>query len=424
MGRKWSEEEERWLLDNYDGLGAEECARRLGRSRKAVFNKMYRLRGGGIEEAVEVDKKVEALRTELKVLKRKYMELLRVSGFFSDVIDVIRKEVSAWPPVPIPDVRAVEPERPNDTVLLLLSDLHIDEVVRADETWGLARYDFDVFRYRLQYLSDKMWHILFECMTGYQFERLVIACLGDFVSGVIHDELVETSGMTVVEQALRGAYVLAQFFREQAARFKSVAVYTVSGNHGRLTKQRRFKRRYADWDRVLYETVGMILKDQENVEFRFSNAPFALFEINGARFLMEHGDAIRMWMGFPWYGVERERIRKKELVEGIAEVWDARNKNVGTFQYMLLGHFHQCGQIDAPKGEVFINGSMIGGSEYSIGNLGRSHQPTQLLLGVNKKGLVSFRYPLRLGDAPEVDRYVAPPGLELVNVLRGSLELH
>lgn len=426
--RQWTADETRWLQENYRNLGLKRCSHHLRRSWDSVQKKAERLGLTGrkegkadqdIIESVKSDSKIIALQDELRILRRKYRELLRSNKSFDEIVCAIKEYVQSWEPVFIPPPKKRHFEAPYDIALLLLSDLHIDEVVSREETWGLAEYDFNIFCQRLQYLSDKIWHILFECMAEYQINELIVACLGDFVSGAIHDELLESASMSVVEQALNGAYVLAQFLREQAQRFQKVRVYTVSGNHGRLTKTKRYKRRYADWDRVLYETAGMILKDQRNVEFKFSSAPFALFEANSAKFLMEHGDAVRTWMSMPWYGIERERTRKKELLENITEVWDSRSKSIGMFHYMLLGHFHQCAQMDTPRGEVLINGSMVGGSEYSIGKIGVAHRPTQLLVGVNSKGLISFRYPLRLDDAPEVERYKKPPtGISLVNLLR------
>lgn len=39
----WSKEEEKWLLDNYESLGAIKCAEALGRSRNAVCHKVRKL---------------------------------------------------------------------------------------------------------------------------------------------------------------------------------------------------------------------------------------------------------------------------------------------------------------------------------------------------------------------------------------------
>ncbi len=283
-----------------------------------------------------------------------------------------------------------------------------------------------MFVARLELLSYKIFHILFECLIGYRFDDLIICALGDFVSGIIHSELVETASRVVTEQALHGAFVLAQFLREQATRFKRVKFLGVSGNHGRLTKEKRYKNRFADWDRILYETLALILRDQKNVSFHLSDAPFYLFEVNGTKFLMEHGDEIRRWMGMPWYGLERERIRKRELLEGaeadvIVSHIERRQEQAGSFTYMLLGHFHQCAVIDTPKGEMLVNGSFVGGSEHSIIKYSASCRPTQMLFGVNEEGMISFRFPLRLDTARESKRYLIPRSLSLAERL-GELE--
>jgi len=426
--RKWTEGETQFLLENYHLLGPQACAQRLKRSYAAILNKASKLRlpKKRLERGVKIEQRIAALKTRLTTLQRKYNELLRLSDLQDRILEILRQRVEAFQPVQAPQLQQPRLSTSEAVAILLLSDLHVGEVVSADETMGLAEYDFEIFMKRLQLLSDEIYRVLLERMHGYSFTELVIFFLGDIVAGTIHEELVETSQFSVVEQVLYGAYVLAQFLREQAGRFQQVQVFAVSGNHGRLTREKRFKRRFADWDRVAYEVIALLLKGQSNLSFKFSNAPFLLVEIYGSKFLIEHGDGIRRWMGFPWYGVERERIRKRELLENIASyadngalenTWRQRARSVGSFQYMCLGHFHQAGQIDTPSGEVFINGSFIGGSEYSIGKFGLAMRPTQLLLGASQHGVISFRFLLRLDKAlPDTLRYKKPQACELVNM--------
>jgi len=386
MNERWTKEEIELLVKYYPVLGARACAERLGRTVKAVQRKAEKL-GLKRRNEIEEDQEKAALRREIRDLKRKYEQALLERDLTDRIIKRIERVITAFPPVTNPPPISSAPGEIVETAVLMLSDLHIGEVVSAEETFGLEEYNLDVFRRRLELLSKKIEEILFGCLKGYRFERFVIAALGDMVSGDIHEELSETNEVTIVEQAMMGAYMVAEFVRTQAAKFPVVDFYGVSGNHGRLSKAKRYKKRWADWDRILYETVRLLLRDQKNVRFHLSKSPFIVFEVNGARFLMEHGDNVRMWMQFPWYRLERERIRKKELVEAVEQM---------SFDYLLVGHFHQCGQIDTPRGEMLINGSFVGGSEYTIGELGRATRPTQLLFGVNREGLISFRFPLRL----------------------------
>jgi len=332
---------------------------------------------------------VVALKEENRRLRRQYKETLLKANLASQIQEAIINTIGSLEAVPPPKIFEPSIEEEEETALLLLSDLHIGEVVEANETYGIAEYNFEIFKARLEILKEKILHILLECLQGYRFPELVVAALGDMISGMIHEELVETSDLTTVQQAMEGAYELSLFLRDLAGCFQRIRFYGVSGNHGRLGKKIKYIRRWANWDFIFYQTLKQLLKEQDNIEFILEKAPFQIFEVSGSRFLMEHGDNVRTWMTLPWYGLERERIRKKELVESVEGK---------SFDYLLVGHFHQCGQIDTPRGEMFLNGSFVGGSEFSIIKLGRSSLPTQLLLGINKRGLVSFRFPLRLEE--------------------------
>ncbi len=60
----------------------------------------------------------------------------------------------------------------------------------------------------------------------------------------------------------------------------------------------------------------------------------------------------------------------------------------------LIGHFHTATSMPSATGEVFVNGSLIGGTEYSVNALGKSDRPTQWLLGVHEEHGVTHRWPV------------------------------
>jgi len=377
----------------------------LGRTYKAFKVKLAKLKKKGISiddllEREEKEEEVQYLFGVIDRMKREVDKLRSVSALDRLIADRISDRIESWNRIR-PSVPRRSPGRKvrSETAVLVLSDLHIGEVVSRDETRGISEYNFDIFRRRLQLLSDKIFHLLFDCLEGYKFPELRILCLGDVVSGNIIDELVETNDLSIVDQVVDGAYVLAQFLAEQCAVFDRVVFHGIVGNHGRVTKTKRYKRKYCSWDRMVYEMLRIILKNQ-NIEFHLPKSFFDVVEINGAKFLIAHGDEIRMWMGIPFYNMQKFRMAMLELV---------KNLPVQTFDYLIIGHFHNCFQMDTPIGEMMVNGSMVGGSEYSIGRLAMTSRPTQLLFGVNKHGMISWRFPVRLDDPYDAPlRYLLP----------------
>ena len=405
MNRQWSEE--LWEKANQiveQSSSTKEADRRL-REELGKTYEAFRARRKRLSRKIEEDKKSQQFREELLELRRKYRELLSLSNFEEKILNQLDDRIQRWNAF-LPKAKSARLESSDDLehnkVVLLLGDLHIGEVVSLEETSGISEYNFDIFRKRLQLLSDQINTFLFQKLCGYNFDEIVVICLGDMVSGNIIDELIETNDPEVTDQVVDGAYILAQFLQEQAQRFPQVVVHGIPGNHGRLKRKKQYKRRYASWDRVMYKMIGSILRQQDNISFHFPKSLFGVAEICGAKFLYTHGDEIRSWMGIPWYGMERDRRRKQELAYRIPDL--------GHFDYMILGHFHTCVQMDAPSGEIIVNGSFVGGDEYSIGRLGRAMEPSQIIFGVDAFGKITWRHPIRLGDISMIEeiRYLLP----------------
>jgi hypothetical protein len=211
------------------------------------------------------------------------------------------------------------------------------------------------------------------------------------VSGRIHEELIENAE-DVIFQVMNGAYVTAQFILEMRQLFPEIEIDGVLGNHGRLTKKVYYKKRYTNWDFVFYQFLAVFLANNADIQCRFPRSFFLIKEIYGWNFLVLHGDSIRSWMRIPWYGIERTAERLGDLLQG-------KGINV---HYRIFGHFHNTGELDRVPGELVINGSVIGGTEFSLMSMSVFDRPTQLFFGVHKEIGMTWRYPLRL-DLKKVD---------------------
>lgn len=344
-----------------------------------------------IDIIVSKDREIQRLKTQLEIVQRKYIVANKTSNLQESILDALYKTISALPSVRVPTIKSFKVERTKETALLLLSDLHSGEVVRADETGGLNSYNFEVMKNRLKYMSESIIDIAQNKLRGYEFPKLVIGGLGDFVTGLIHEELVETAENTPIEWTTGTALVIAQFMLELAQVFPEIEFTGIVGNHGRMTKQVRYKNRYVNWDYVTYTMLSLLLRNQKNVKFNLPKSFWALKEIEGKTFLFLHGDNINSWAGIPWYGIQRMISRFQELLY---------SKKIKV-DYVCLGHFHNAGTLDKVSGELILNGSVIGGSEYSIGKLFLSSDANQFFAGVHRKHGLSWRYHLNLQNVPE-----------------------
>lgn len=341
------------------------------------------------EEALREETVLKALRSELGALRTKYAKLAVETNLQERLLEFARDFVPALPKVREPKKERVLGKPSVESMVLLLSDLHAGEIVRADEMNGLNEYNFEICVRRLKFIVECISNLMQNKLKGYQFDELHIFLLGDMVSGVIHQELLEQTEGTILEWTVNLAYVLAQMIRELLLVFPRIHLTGVVGNHGRMTKDVRFKSRHVNWDYICYQMVSCFLHNEPRITFDFPKSFWTLKTVKGHNFMLLHGDNIKSWMGIPWYGIQRTIANLKEMLE-------TQNKR---FQYIVLGHFHNRGVLDRVRGEAVINGSLIGGNEFSVGALFTSTEACQHLFGVHPEEGTTFSYKVKVQRA-------------------------
>jgi len=299
----------------------------------------------------------------------------------------------------IPYVKPLNPIRGDskidrETAVSLLSCLHIGEVVSKEEMGGLGHYNFAIFLDRAQEYEDSVVRILSDKLQGYKWKELRVLGLGDFVSGIIHQELLETNEFPIVEQVFKTAAVMAQILVNLHRRLGiPVNFEGVVGNHGRIKKEYYFKNTYVNWDYVTYMTMQLFCQSYPAITFTIPKSFYHVTDIEGKKFLFFHGNNIKGWNGIPWYGISRTASNFQAVLAGHGLSYD----------YMVLSHFHQSGMVDAVKGEFIMNGTWKGGDEYALGALSVVANPRQFLFGVHPKRGITWRYAMSLNQGKHYD---------------------
>lgn len=326
--------------------------------------------------SAEAQADIKRLTAELKLARSRVAAMESEAHAQAKLLDYATTAIRALPAMP----PAPRPRKPGkgqtvESAVMVASCWHVGETVRAAEMGGLNEYNFDVFCLRLQRLVDAAVRFTTENMRAHVFDELHVIHTGDFVSGIIHDELSETNCLNIVEQATLGALVTAQALRELAAVFPRVVFTGVVGNHGRTTPRKRAKgKQQINWDYVAYQYLALMLRDQRNVRFNLPLSFWAGIEIKGHNFHVSHGDDIKSWAGIPFYGLGRSAAKWLEI--GVAKR--------DFFRYFVRSHFHTRGELQTALGENILNGSMKGGDEYAL-TLPAFGDPIQLLFGVHER---------------------------------------
>jgi len=165
--------------------------RKLGRMQLSIAHCQKKLTVPTPKEAQEIVKKdvqLHRLEAERKILTQKYSQAIKAASYQETIIENLATYVKALPEVAPPTIVPRDPKDVSEEdAVLLLSDFHAGEVVRAEELNGINSYNFDICTKRLKYLSDSIRDIVKNKLTGYKFKKLHILGLGDMVSGCIHE---------------------------------------------------------------------------------------------------------------------------------------------------------------------------------------------------------------------------------------------
>jgi len=295
-----------------------------------------------------------------KALKRERDDDVRFERIVHTIESVAPAKEPTYKPAKPPKAKA--PKRPKaHTLVLMWSDQHAGEVVSAEETRGLGEYDWQIMLQRHDILRDRLlsWAEKFNPV-----ERLVIAALGDGVSGDIHDELAETNELPMDESIVQWGLDGGEWIESLVPEFPEIHVVGVRGNHSRRTKKPRMKKGYSSGDWQAMHFMAQRLRKYSSVTFDIPRATKHTIDIYGRRVLVMHGDQVpaSTMVGVPWGGVIRyaEKIGRSE-----------------PFDHLLMGHFHQPNAIDK---RIFVNGAIKGVDEYILERHGTGAPPCQVLL--------------------------------------------
>lgn len=329
------------------------------------------------------------LQEQHNQLRSKMREQSKRNASVEAMVEAIEETVPTRDPVPVPKPLKVNGDVDTEDVVLCLGDFHYGEVVDPEETGGIAVYNIDVAQARLEHTIDTAIKMAKEKLRGgYHLPRLYVFGLGDWVSGIIHDELEISNEVQIVSQVLESGELLEEALLKLCQHFEEVIFVGVVGNHGRVKQERYFKgKAINNYDFLVYKMVAKALKNQPNLTMRIPKSFWHIEAVQGHRYLLMHGDVIRQWMGMPWYGMQREYLKWRALAESF----------VGGFDDLVIGHFHNPNIVTIQRDEIIVNGAFKGGDDYSLG-IGVACDPIQLMWGVHPRRGRTWTFQINSAD--------------------------
>lgn len=273
------------------------------------------------------------------------------------------------------------------TALIMLSDLHLDEITKPSEVGGMNAYNRDIALKRLQKTADGAVNMGKNLMGGFEYEGAIVILGGDMVAGSLHDDTIFNEESSMIPTVDFWVDHLAKFLETIADAYGSTHVVSVVGNHGRLSLKPRMKGRTEDsWDHLLALMIQRHLKADKRFSWNIPLCADAYVEIYGRRMLITHGDQMKGGGGLAG------------LVNP-ASIFDARkrkrNASMGDeHDHMWVGHFHSYTRT----GKVTVNGSMKGLDEYAFLNNFAYEEPIQAFAVITREHGVTLEAGIYSGD--------------------------
>ena len=269
-----------------------------------------------------------------------------------------------------------------------LSDLHMGETIDPEDMGYGDAYNSQMCHEFADKVINDWIGICKKNMSTYSFPGAVLLLGGDGITGNLHD-LAETNDNTPVQQVIEITALYIRVINSLYAAFGKVAVFCVTGNHGRLDGHNYTKtkgRTANSLESLAYHFVQKHFAGNPDISIVTSQSDEILFKINGRRFNLQHGDTIKGGGGIGGIHVPIMRTRSKKLGAAVA---------VGkAFDTLMIGHFHQHYVSD----ELIIFNSLKPYDEYSrMMNFSYS-RPGMTTFFVNGHGDIIFATDIKIRD--------------------------
>ena len=321
------------------------------------------------EQQLAADAEIARLRSEVANLKSRYKAAL-------GQIDRERERADAIAGLAGLKSKAAKPARLTKsvkgaaTVIVALSDWHVEERVESATVNGLNQFDLDVADKRIAELSERFAILLDHQRQLVKVPRVVVWLGGDFISGHIHPDTAELAQLSPLAAIRWAGERLRGFIDMVADMTDEVIVATNSGNHGRSTEKLRVGTELDhSFEQHLYLTLAAT-ETRRNVRWQVGEGYLNVVDLDGFRVRFHHGHAVSYGGGVGGITIPTNKA---------IAAWD----KIDRADLTVFGHWHQFSWLRA--GRYVSNGSVIGHSAYATRIKASFEPPCQAFVVVDGK---------------------------------------
>lgn len=254
------------------------------------------------------------------------------------------------------------------TPVVVASDWHVAERVTKESVDGSNEYGMRIAKKRADAFFANTVKLIKKESQDAKIHTMVLALLGDFISGNIHEELLEICEVPPVEEAMYAQNILASGIEYLLNNTNlNIVIPCCVGNHSRITPKVHVATEPGnslEW--MIYTNLARHFENEKRIKFILSKSYFTYVEIYDFLIRFHHGHAIRYGGGIGGLTVP--------VIKAIAR-YDLDKK-----AYLdVFGHFHN--RMDGNK--FIVNGCLIGDTPYGK-RLGFTGKPEQVFFLIQK----------------------------------------
>lgn len=268
-----------------------------------------------------------------------------------DALDDIYEELDDFEKEP------VEVPEEGETAILYVGDIHYGAVVEED---GDVIYDSEKAKEKIQQLEKNTRKMTDFIKEQKDIEEFDFAFLGDIIENdIIYENQKYEIDKKPLDQVREATEEFIPLIKNYADEFEQVRIYTVRGNHGRMSEGSHDA---SNWDNVFYNMLKLGLKGEENVHVDVGEGAWNEFEVYNKDIGITHGDNLH-------YQAGTSAGEKKYLRQFASKDLDEIHQ----------GHYHSRKSDEVLGKTIYWNGSTKPAGEYEE-DLGVDAVQTQTLM--------------------------------------------
>lgn len=304
---------------------------------------------------------------EKKVNEKKFKLLIEENERLKKELDALLEMKSGINPVFIE--KKVGSNNSEAVAVILASDFHLEETVKPETVNGLNKFNLQIAEERSKQFFQNTLKLLIKEQQNAKIDTIVLALLGDFISGNIHEELLENCSLRPIEAIIFAENILIggiEFLLNNSD--VKIIIPCHVGNHTRITKKIHISTEGGNsLETFMYYHIKNYFKGNPRVEFFISEGYLSYLTVYNFTIRFHHGHAVKYGGGVGGLTIP--------VNKAIAQWQKLKHADLDCF-----GHFHQF--FDG--GNFICNGSLIGYNSFAVMIKGSYERPKQAFFLIDR----------------------------------------